>query len=425
MFSYEEIKTIRNHFPSLNNQDNHRIYFDNAATTQKPVQVINAINKYYCHLNSNVNRSFNLLDQWTNNDLELSRTNMKDFIHAKYRDEIIFTSGTTESINLIAFCLSNMINKSDDIIISHSEHHSNIIPWQVLIQNKNAHLKVIPVNSEGELNLIVLKQLITKNTKLISISHVTNTFGIINPIQKLIQTAHKYKALVLIDGSQAISHISIDVQKLDCDFYVFSIHKMYGPTGLGILYGKQKVLDKFTPYQGGGGMIEQVTFNQTIFSGLPFKLEAGTPNIAGIIGTNKALTFLGNYSMIQIKHYENKLIQYAIQMLMNIHGIQIYYKNSKRTQMLSFNIEKIHYFDLGQLLNNYGIAVRTGTHCAQPIMDYLNINGTIRLSFALYNTMAEIDIFYHYLIKCLYILSYDQKHSTFKVNKFKRIRINT
>ncbi|MGX6960984.1 MAG: aminotransferase class V-fold PLP-dependent enzyme [Candidatus Karelsulcia muelleri] len=403
MFSYEEIKQIRNQFPILKKKEKNSIYFDNAATTQKPVKVINAIKKYYCNFNSNVNRSFHFLDQFTTNYLELSRKNLKDFINAKYRDEIIFTSGTTESLNLIAFCISKVIKKSDDIIISHSEHHSNIIPWQVLSQKNNANLKVIPVNSEGELNLRVFNQLITKKTKLISISHVTNTFGILNPIKKLIQTAHKYNSLVLIDGSQAISHLTIDVQKLDCDFYVFSIHKMYGPTGIGILYGKKKVLDKLTPYKGGGGMIEKVTLKKTIFSGLPFKLEAGTPNIAGIIGTNKALNFIGNYSIIKINNYETKLLKYAIKILSNINGIKIYYKNSKITKILSFNIEKIHSFDLGKLLNNYGIAVRTGTHCAQPIMDYLKIPGTIRISFAIYNTMAEIDIFYKYLIKCLYI----------------------
>ncbi|WDE42230.1 SufS family cysteine desulfurase [Candidatus Karelsulcia muelleri] len=404
MFSYEEIKQIRNQFPILKTNETNSIYFDNAATTQKPVQVINTIKKYYCNFNSNVNRSVHFLDNFTNNYLELSRKQLKYFINAKYREEIIFTTGTTESINLIAFCISKFIKKSDDIIISHSEHHSNIIPWQVLSQNNKANLKVIPVNSEGELNIRVFKKLMTKKTKLISISHVTNTFGILNPINKIIKTAHKHNSLVLIDGSQAISHITIDVQNLDCDFYVFSIHKMYGPTGLGILYGKKKVLDKFPPYKCGGGMIEKVNFKKTRFSGLPFKLEAGTPNIAGIIGTNKALQLLVNYSIIKINSYETKLLKYAIKILSNINGMKIYYNNSKLTKILSFNIENIHSFDLGKLLNNYGIAVRTGTHCAQPIMEYLKINGTIRISFAMYNTIEEIDIFYKYLIKCLDIL---------------------
>ncbi|MGX7590472.1 aminotransferase class V-fold PLP-dependent enzyme [Candidatus Karelsulcia muelleri] len=404
MFSYEEIKKIRNQFPIFKNQENNSIYFDNAATTQKPVQVINTIKKYYCNFNSNVNRSVHFLDNFTNNYLELSRKNLKDFINAKSIEEIIFTSGATESINLIAFCISKFINKSDDIIISHSEHHSNIIPWQVLSKKNNANLKVIPVNSEGELNIRVFNKLMTKTTKLIAISHVTNTFGILNPIRKLIKTAHKHNSLVLIDGSQAISHITIDVQNLDCDFYIFSIHKMYGPTGVGILYGKKKVLDKLTPYQYGGGMIEKVTFKKTIFSGLPYKLEAGTPNLAGLIGTNKALNFIGNYSIIKINNYETKLLKYAIKILSNINGIKIYYKNSKLTKILSFNIENIHSFDLGKLLNNYGIAVRTGTHCAHPIMDYLKINGTIRISFAIYNTIEEIDRFYKNLIKCLYLL---------------------
>ncbi|MGX7590041.1 aminotransferase class V-fold PLP-dependent enzyme [Candidatus Karelsulcia muelleri] len=404
MFSYEEIKQIRNQFPILKKNETNSIYFDNAATTQKPVQVINTIKKYYCNFNSNVNRSVHFLDNFTNNYLELSRKQLKYFLHAKYREEIIFTTGTTESINLIAFCLSKFLKKSDDIIISHSEHHSNIIPWQVLSQKNKANLKVIPVNSEGALNLRVFKKLMTKKTKLISISHVTNTFGILNPIQKIIKTAHKHNSLVLIDGSQAISHITIDVQNLDCDFYVFSIHKMYGPTGLGILYGKKKVLDKFPPYKCGGGMIEKVNFKTTRFSGLPFKLEAGTPNIAGIIGTNKALKFLVNYSIRKINSYETKLLKYAIKILSNINGMKIYYKNSKLTKILSFNIENIHSFDLGKLLNNYGISVRTGTHCAKPIMEYLKINGTIRISFAMYNTIEEIDIFYKYLIKCLDIL---------------------
>lgn len=403
MFSYEEIKTIRKQFPIFKTKK--IIYFDNAATTQKPLKVINAITKYYCNFNSNVNRSFHFLGQFSTNCLELSRNNIKDFINAKYREEIIFTSGTTESLNLIAFCIYKLLQTSDEIIISHYEHHSNIIPWQVLSKNKNVHLKVIPVNSEGELNLRIFKKLITKKTKLISISHVTNTFGIINPIIKLIKTAHKYNSnsLVLIDGSQAISHITIDVQNLDCDFYVFSSHKMYGPTGLGILYGKKKILDKFPPYKCGGGMIEKVTLKKTIFSGLPFRLEAGTPNIAGIIGTNKALNFIVNYSIRKIKTYENKLLKYAIKILSNIKGIKIYSKNSNLTKILSFNIENIHYFDFGKLLNNHGIAVRTGKHCAQPIMDYLKINGTIRISFAIYNTIEEIDIFYNSIIKSLYI----------------------
>ncbi|WP_204098292.1 aminotransferase class V-fold PLP-dependent enzyme [Candidatus Karelsulcia muelleri] len=395
MFSYEEIKTIRKQFPILKKKN--IIYFDNAATTQKPFQVINAITKYYCNFNSNVKRSFNFLGKVSTNCLELSRNNIQAFINAKSREEIIFTSGTTESINLIAFCIYKLIKKYDNIIISHSEHHSNIIPWQVLSQKKQATLKVIPVNSEGELNLRSFKKLITKNTKLISISHVTNTFGIINPIKTLIKTAHKYNSLVLIDGSQAISHLTIDVQNLACDFYVFSSHKMYGPTGLGILYGKKKLLDKFPPYQGGGGMIEKVTLKKTRFSGLPFKLEAGTPNISGIIGTNKALNFIVNYSIRKINNYETKLLKYALKILSNIKGIKIYNYN----KILSFNIENIHSFDLGKLLNNHGIAVRTGTHCAQPIMDYLKLNGTIRISFAIYNTIEEIDIFYNSLIKVL------------------------
>ncbi|MGX7592596.1 aminotransferase class V-fold PLP-dependent enzyme [Candidatus Karelsulcia muelleri] len=395
MFSYEEIKTIRKQFPIFKKKK--IIYFDNAATTQKPFKVINAITKYYCNFNSNVNRSFHFLGQVSTNCLELSRNNIKAFINAKYREEIIFTSGTTASINLIAFCIYNTIKKYDNIIISHYEHHSNIIPWQVLSKKKQATLKVIPVNSEGELNIRIFNKLITKNTKLISISHVTNTFGIINPIKTLIKTAHKYNSLVLIDGSQAISHITIDVQNLACDFYVFSSHKMYGPTGIGILYGKKKLLDKFPPYQCGGGMIEKVTLKKTIFSGLPFKLEAGTPNLAGIIGTNKALNFLVNYSIRKIKNYETKLLKYALKILRNIKGIKIYNYN----KILSFNIENIHSFDLGKLLNNHGIAVRTGTHCAHPIMDYLKLNGTIRISFAIYNTIEEIDIFYNSLIKVL------------------------
>ncbi|MGX7593578.1 aminotransferase class V-fold PLP-dependent enzyme [Candidatus Karelsulcia muelleri] len=405
MFSYEEIKTIRKQFPIFKNKN--LIYFDNAATSQKPFQVINAITKYYCNFNSNVNRSVHFLGQLSTNWLELSRNNIQDFINAKYSEEIIFTNGATESINLIAFCISKLLKTYDEIeiIISHSEHHSNLIPWQVLSQNKNANLKVIPVNSEGELNIRMFKKLITKKTKLISISHVTNTFGIINPLKSLIQTAHKYNSLVLIDGSQAISHITIDVQNLDCDFYVFSSHKMYGPSGIGILYGKKKILDKFPPYKCGGGMIEKVTLKKTIFSGLPFKLEAGTPNIAGIIGTNKALNFLVNYSIRKIKTYEKKLLKYAINILSNIKGMNIYSKNSNLTNILSFNIENIHSFDLGKLLNNHGIAVRTGKHCAQPIMDYLKINGTIRLSFAIYNTIEEIDIFYNSLIKSLFLVN--------------------
>ncbi|NHU72637.1 SufS family cysteine desulfurase, partial [Candidatus Sulcia muelleri] len=361
MFSKKEIKSIRNQFPILNTIINNRklIYFDNAATTQKPKQIINSIKKFYYKINSNVHRGAHFLSK---------KATEKMFLNAKSSHEIIFTSGATESINLIANSISDLINKNDEILIPYSEHHSNIIPWQILCKKKKALLKIIPLEKNGNLKLEKFKSILSKRTKLISLSHVSNALGVINPINDIIYEAKKYNTLVLIDGSQAISHIPINIKKINPDFYVFSIHKMYGPTGVGVLYGKEELLKLFSPYKYGGEMIKKVLFEKTTYANLPFKLEAGTPNIEGIISTLEVIKFLKKYSIKNIKIYEKKIMNYATKLLNSIKGIKIYGKVKTRSNIISFNIKNIHPFDVGQLLDNFGIAVRTGNHCAQPLM---------------------------------------------------------
>lgn len=401
MLSKIDIKRIRKKFPILKTilNKNKLIYFDNAATTQKPNKVINSIKNYYSNINSNVHRGAYYLSNRATEKMEFSREKIKSFINAKYSHEIIFTSGATESINLIANSISYLINKNDEIIIPYSEHHSNIIPWQILCKKKKALLKIIPIDYYGNLKFDYFKYIISNKTKLISLSHITNALGVINPINEIISEAKKYNTLVLIDGSQAISHIPINIQKINPDFYVFSIHKMYGPTGIGVLYGKEEILNISPPSKYGGEMINKVTFKKSTYANIPFKFEAGTPNIGGIISTIDAIKFIEKINIKNIKIYEDKIINYTIKLLSNIEGIKIYGKNENRSSIISFNIKNIHPFDIGKLLDYFGIAVRTGNHCAQPIMDFLSIPGTIRISFAIYNTFEEIYFFYKKILK--------------------------
>lgn len=403
MLSNIDIKNLRKEFAIFNSllKNKKLIYLDNAATTQKPNKVINSIKEYYSNINSNVHRGAYYLSNKATEKLEYSRIKIKNFINAKSSHEIIFTSGATESINLIANSISSLIKEKDEIIIPSSEHHSNIIPWQILCKKKKALLKIIPIDYDGNLKLDYFKSIISNKTKLISLSHVSNALGIINPINDIIYEAKKYNTLVLIDGSQAISHIPINIQKINPDFYVFSIHKMYGSTGIGVLYGKEEILNLIPPSKYGGEMIDKVSFEETTYANLPFKFEAGTPNIGGIISTIDAIAFIEKYNIKNIKNYEDKIINYAIKLLNSIEGIKIYGEEKNRSSIISFNIKKIHPFDVGKILDNFGVAVRTGNHCAQPIMDFFSIPGTIRISFAIYNTFEEIDYLYKIIIKII------------------------
>ncbi|WP_259292515.1 cysteine desulfurase [Candidatus Karelsulcia muelleri] len=406
MLAKIEIKNLRKKFAIFNSllKKKKLVYLDNAATTQKPNKVINSIKEYYSNLNSNVHRGAYYLSNKATEKLEYSRVKIQNLINAKYSHEIIFTSGATESINLIANSISSLIKQKDEILIPYSEHHSNIIPWQILCKKKKALLKIIPIDYNGNLKLDYFKSIISNKTKLISLSHVSNALGVINPINDIIDEAKKYNTLVLIDGSQAISHIPINIQKINPDFYVFSIHKMYGSTGIGVLYGKEYILNLIPPYKYGGEMIDKVSFEETTYSNLPFKFEAGTKNIGGIISTIDAIAFIEKYKMKNIKTYEDQIINYAIKLFTSIKGIKIYGEEKNRSSIISFNIKKIHPFDVGKILDNFGVAVRTGNHCAQPIMDFFSIPGTIRISFAIYNTFEEIDYLYKIIIKIIKLI---------------------
>ncbi|WP_185873837.1 aminotransferase class V-fold PLP-dependent enzyme [Blattabacterium cuenoti] len=408
MFSEKQIQEIRNQFPILKKKiySNPLVYIDNAATTQKPLKVIKASQNYYTKINSNVHRATHFLSQESTLQVELVRKKIQKFIHAKNDSEIIFTKGTTESINLVASSINFLIKKGDEIIISYLEHHSNIVPWQILCKKKEAFLKIISLNKDGCLNFKDFELLISKKTKLVSISHISNVLGIINSIKDIIDLSHKYGSLVLIDGAQVPSNIDLDVQKLNTDFYVFSAHKMYGPTGIGILYGKEKILDLLYPYQSGGEMIKNVNFKKTTYSDLPFKFEAGTPNIEGIIVWGAAIDFVEKIGVKNIQFYKEKLIKYAIKCLSSIDGIKFYgsinYK--KKSSIISFNLNKLHYFDVGSILDRLGIAVRTGHLCAQPLMNFFNVTGMIRASFSIYNTFEEINYLRDGLLKAKKIL---------------------
>jgi len=368
------------------------IYLDNAATTQKPKEVINSLIDYYTLLNSNIHRGVHYLSQQATTAFEESRATVQHFINAAHQHEIIFTKGTTESINLVASSFGKaFLHEGDEIIISEMEHHSNIVPWQMICEEKGAHLKVLPIDEEGNLKIEELELLLTQKTKIIAVTHISNALGTINPIKRIIEIAHKKDIPVLIDGAQAMSHQPVDVQDLDCDFYCFSGHKMYGPMGVGVLYGKEAWLEKLPPYQGGGEMIQRVTFTHTTFNELPFKFEAGTPNVADVIGLKSAIDYINRIGISKIAQYENELLEYGTKQLLSIPGLSIIGKAKEKASIISFILDLIHPYDAGLLIDKWGIAVRTGHHCTQPIMDKYGIPGTIRASFALYNTKEEID----------------------------------
>ncbi|MCL6524613.1 MAG: cysteine desulfurase [Thermoflavifilum sp.] len=387
-------KPVREYFPALHQQvyGQSLVYFDNAATTQKPQSVIDAIATYYATINSNVHRGVHYLSQQATEAGEETRKRVAAFIHARHAHEIIFTRGTTESINLVAYSYSKLALKAgDNIVISAMEHHSNIVPWQIACEDHGAELRVIPMDENGELLLHTLDNLLDARTRLVAITWISNALGTVNPIQAIIQKAHALGIPVLIDAAQAAPHIPIDVQAIDCDFLAFSGHKMFGPTGIGILYGKEEWLDRMPPYQGGGEMIKSVSFEKTTYNDLPFKFEAGTPHIEGIICLKAAIDFLEALPLTEAHIYEQQLLQYATEQLQQIPDLRIIGQAKKKSGVISFIIEDTHPYDVGVLLDKMGIAVRTGHHCTQPIMDFFGIPGTVRVSLAVYNTVAEID----------------------------------
>ena len=387
------IASIREDFPILNSKVNGKqlVYFDNAATTQTPRVVIESIVSYYSTLNANIHRGAHYLSQKATEAYENTRRKFQQHLNAKNSSEIIFTSGTTHSINLVANGFTNLLKSGDEIIVSHLEHHSNIVPWQMLCEKTGAIMKIIPMNHDGELIFSEYEKLLSNKTKVVFVNHVSNALGTINPVKKIISKAHEFGAAVLIDGAQALPHFEVDVKDLNADFYVASAHKFYGPTGVGILYGKEKWLDKLPPYQGGGEMIDEVTFEKTTYAKLPNKFEAGTPNISGVIASGIAIDYINNIGLKTILKYEEELLKYATEKLLEIDGIKIYGNTDNKTSVISFNLGNIHHYDIGSIIDNEGIAVRTGHHCAQPIMDYYKIPGTIRLSLSFYNTKEEID----------------------------------
>lgn len=385
---------IKNDFPILNQAINGYplIYLDNAATTQKPKYVIDAMSQYYQTHNANVHRGIHYLTEVSTTLFEEARSSIKEYIHAKNEKECIFTKGTTDSINLVAYCFAEQFLKQDDeIIISASEHHSNIVPWQIACQKKGAKLKIIPFDDKGQLILDVYEKLLNEKTRIVAVSHVSNLFGTIHPIQKIVELAHQYDIPVLVDGAQAAGHLKIDVQQFDCDFYAFSAHKMYGPTGIGILYAKEKWLEKFTPYQSGGEMIKRVRFDKTVYNDLPYKFEAGTPAICEAIGLHHAINYINRISLDYIEQHETSLLQYTLNKLPHIPNISIIGNAILRAPIVSFTIKSIHPHDIGTVLNQNGIAIRTGHMCAQPALHELKLNSVARLSFGLYNTCAQID----------------------------------
>jgi len=389
-----DIAVIRQEFPILNREVKGRplIYLDNAATTQKPQQVIDAIIHYYTNYNANIHRGIHTLAEEATADFEKTRDLVKSFIGASSREEIIFTKGTTEGINLVAYTWGRKnIKAGDEIIISTMEHHSNIVPWQILCEEKDAVLKVIPINDDGELILNEYEKMLGPKTKLVSIVQVSNALGTVNPVKQMIARAHEVGAVVMVDGAQSAVHLDIDVSDMNCDFFAFSAHKLYGPTGVGVLYGKKELLESMPPFQGGGEMIKEVTFKKTTFNDLPYKFEAGTPNIADVIAFKSAIHFVQSIGKEKIRKHEQELLEYAHQELEKIPGLRIVGKAKDKISVVSFIIENAHPQDIGILLDNRGIAVRTGHHCAQPLMDRFSIPGTARASFAIYNTKYELD----------------------------------
>jgi cysteine desulfurase / selenocysteine lyase len=402
-----DIQKIRADFPILTQKVNGKplVYFDNGATSQKPQIVIDAEVKYYQEINANIHRGVHTLSQLATDAYEISRGKVKDHINAKFAHEVLFTSGTTFGINLVTNGFASILKPGDEVIVSSLEHHSNIVPWQMLCEKTGAVLKVIPINENGELIIEAFDALLSEKTKVVTVNHISNALGIINPIKYIIDKAHAVGAAVLIDGAQAVPHLKPDVQDLDCDFYAFSGHKMCGPTGTGILYGKEEWLNKLPPYQGGGEMIKEVTFEKTTYADLPHKFEAGTPNIAGGIVLGTAIDYLNNVGFENIQQYENELLDYATKRLLEIEGLKIYGTGKNKASVVSFNIDGIHPYDIGSIIDKLGIAVRTGHHCAQPIMSFFCIPGTIRASFSFYNTKEEIDLMVEAVKKAQTMLS--------------------
>ncbi len=391
-----DIKKIRSDFPTLNQMvhDSPLVYFDNGATTQKPDVVIERVQQYYENENSNVHRGVHYLSQEATSRHEEARETVQHFINAASTKEVVFTKGTTESINLVASSFAKkFLKEGDEIIVSEMEHHANIVPWQMVCEEKGAHLKVVPVFEDGSLDMEAYENLLSDNTKMVAIAHISNVMGIINPIEKIIELAHGKNIPVLIDGAQGVSHTKVDVQALDCDFYVFSGHKLFAPMGIGVLYGKEEWLEKLPPYQTGGEMIKNVSFERTTFNELPFKFEAGTPNVAGALGLAAAIDYITALGLEEIEAHEKDLLDYGTEQLLRVVGVRIIGTNTNKASVISFVFDDIHHYDAGTILDQLGIAVRTGNHCAQPLMKRFGISGTIRAAFAFYNTREEIDKF--------------------------------
>ena len=389
-----DINKVRADFPILSRTVNGKplVYFDNGATSQKPQIVIDAIAKYYQEINANIHRGVHTLSQLATDAYEESRNKIQKHLNAKLACEIIFTSGTTHGINLVASGFASILKPGDEVLVSALEHHSNIVPWQMLCERTGAKLQVIPMNKNGELIMEEFDKLLSDKTKIVTVNHISNALGTVNPIKYMIDKAHTFGAAVLIDGAQAVPHLQPDVQALDCDFYVFSGHKICGPTGVGILYGKEAWLNKLPPYQGGGEMIKEVSFEKTTYAELPHKFEAGTPDVAGGIVLGTAIDYMHSIGFENIQKQEKELLDYGTQRLLEIEGLKIFGTAKEKTSVISFNIEEIHPYDIGTIIDKLGIAVRTGHHCAQPIMTFFEIPGTIRASFAFYNTKEEIDV---------------------------------
>ncbi|MBW7867107.1 MAG: cysteine desulfurase [Brumimicrobium sp.] len=388
-----DIQAIRAQFPILTQKVHGKplVYFDNGATTQKPLSVTKRLEEYYTKENANVHRGVHTLSQIATEAYEEARRTIQRYVGAKESHEIIFTKGTTDSINLVAFSIGETLQEGDEIIISQMEHHSNIVPWQMVCQRKGCKLKVIPFDEKGNLMMDEFTKLLSPNTKIVSVTHVSNALGTINDVKAIIEKAHQVGAKVLVDGAQSIQHIPVNVSELDCDFYAFSGHKVFGPTGIGVLYGKEAVLNELPPYQGGGDMIKEVTLEETTYNELPYKFEAGTPNIAGAIGLGAAFEFLTSLNMKEVENHEHELVEYATQALKEVEGLRIYGEADRKASVISFLIDDLHPYDVGTLLDKMGIAVRTGHHCTQPIMQKFCIPGTIRASFSVYNTKEEVD----------------------------------
>jgi cysteine desulfurase/selenocysteine lyase len=402
-----DIQKIRTDFPILSQKVNGKplVYFDNGATSQKPQVVIDAISNYYQEINANIHRGVHTLSQLATDAYEISRGKIQNHINAKFPHEVLFTSGTTFGINLVANGFASILKPGDEVLVSALEHHSNIVPWQMLCEKTGATLKVIPMNEKGELIMSEYDKLLSPKTKIVTVNHISNALGTINPIKYMIDKAHEVGAAILIDGAQAVPHLKPDVQALDCDFYVFSGHKMCGPTGTGVLYGKEAWLNKFPPYQGGGEMIKEVTFEKTTYADLPHKFEAGTPNIAGGIVLGTAIDYMNEIGFENIQKQELELLNHATKRLLEIDGLRIFGTSEAKTSVISFNIEGIHPYDIGTIIDKLGIAVRTGHHCAQPIMNFFGIPGTIRASFSFYNTKEEIDLMVDAVKKAQMMLS--------------------